>query len=253
MIEGGNRKLFLQSTKPNGPLISIITVTRNAGDCIERAIQSVQAQSYPNLEHIILDGASTDNTVEILKQYNDKIAYWKSEPDKGVYNAMNNALAFARGDWFLFLGADDELYPGFSQMAEENMIDKNCVYHGCTLWKNMVMGQGYNGYKLAKENFSHQAMFYPREIFDKYRYDEKYVVRADYVLNMQIWADKNFRFEFHPLLIARYAAGGMSGKVEDTVFKKDRLRLIGKYLGYKNMIRYIIKRYKYKRKNFIEY
>lgn len=253
MIEGGNRKLFLQSPKPNGPLISVITVTRNAADCIERAIQSVQAQSYPNLEHIILDGASTDNTVEILKKYDDKIAYWRSEPDKGVYNAMNNAVTFARGDWFLFLGADDELYPGFSEMIEEVIEDKYCVYYGCTLWKNMVMGQAINGYKLAKENLSHQAIFYPREVFDKYRYDEKYVVRADYVLNMQIWADKKFRFDFRPLLIARYAAGGMSGKIEDEAFKKDRVRLVGKYLGYKNMIRYIIKRYKYKKKNFIEY
>lgn len=253
MIEGGNRKLFQQSPKPNGPLISIITVTRNAGSCLERAIKSVQAQSYPNLEHIILDGASTDNTVEILKQYNNQITYWKSEPDKGVYNAMNNAVAHAHGDWFLFLGADDELFPGFSQMIEENIKDKHCIYYGCSLWKNLVMGRPFNGYELAKENFCHQSMFYPREVFEKYRYEEKYVVRADYVLNMQIWADKTYRFEFHPLLIARYAAGGLSGKVVDDEFKKDRISLVGKYLGYKNMIRYIIKRYKYKKKNFIEY
>lgn len=253
MIEGGNRQQFRQSPQTNGPLISVITVTKNAENCIERAIQSVLSQSYPHLEHVILDGASTDNTVEILKKYNDKIAYWKSEPDKGVYNAMNNAITYARGDWFLFLGADDELFPGFSEMIEEHINEKNAVYYGCSLWKNQVLGQPFNGYRLAKENFCHQAMFYPREVFERYHYDEKYVVRADYVLNMQIWADKAFRFIYKPLLIAKYAAGGLSGTQADDAFKKDKVRLVGKYLGFKNMIRYIIKRYKYKRKNFIEY
>jgi len=253
MIEGGNRQLFQQSPQTNGPLVSVITVTKNAENCIERAIQSVLSQSYPNLEYIILDGASTDNTVEILKKYNDKIAYWKSEPDKGVYNAMNNAVNYARGEWLLFLGADDELFPGFSEMIETYIEEKNAVYYGCSLWKNQVLGERFTGYRLAKENFCHQSMFYPREVFERYHYDEKYVIRADYVLNMQIWADKTFRFIYKPLLIAKYAAGGLSGQLVDEAFRKDKIRLVGKYLGFKNMIRYIIKRYKYKRKNFIEY
>jgi glycosyltransferase involved in cell wall biosynthesis len=253
MIEGGNRKQFTQSPDTYRPLVSIITVTKNAANCIERAIKSVQAQTYPNLEHIILDGASTDGTVEILKKYNDQIAYWRSEPDKGVYNAMNNAVTYAHGDWILFLGADDELQPGFSEMIEENMEKKNCVYYGCSLWKNQVLGQPFNAYRLAKENLCHQAMFYPKGVFDKYRYDEKYAVRADYVLNMQVWADKEFRFEYYPLLISKYAPGGLSGKLTDDLFKKDKVRLVGKYLGFRIMIRYIIKRYKYKRKNIIEY
>ncbi len=250
--EGGNRQ---QSTHQQTglPLVTIITVTKNAADCLERAILSVLEQSYPHIEHIILDGASTDGTVEILERYNDKLAYWRSESDNGVYEAMNKAVTFAKGDWILFLGADDELFPGFSEMAEGHLKKKDRIYYGCSLWKNMVFGFVYTPYRLARENITHQSIFYPRRVFEKYSYPEKYKVRADYALNMQLWADKEFRWEYIRILVSRYAAGGLSAQVIDEEFRKDRVSLVGKYTGFSVKIRYIIKRYKYKRVNFVEY
>ncbi|MGE7773394.1 glycosyltransferase family 2 protein [Chitinophaga sp. NPDC101104] len=250
MLEGGNRT---QRQKSGNPIVSIITVTRNAADCLETAIQSVLSQSFPDVEHIILDGASTDGTIEILKKYNDQIAYWKSEADGGVYDAMNKAVQYAQGKWVLFLGADDELFDGFSEMAERHLKRPDHIYYGCSLWKNLVFGCQYSGYMLAKENITHQSIFYPRSIFDTYKFSLKYKVRADYVMNMQLWADKRYRFEYVRLLISRYAAGGFSGQVIDEAFRKDRVRLVGKYLGFFVKLRYILKRYKYKRINFVEY
>lgn len=90
--------------------ISIITVSYNAAKTIEQTIQSVVNQTYDNIEYIIIDGGSTDGTVDIIKKYEDKIAYWVSEPDKGIYDAMNKGILKASGEYIYFLGADDWLY-----------------------------------------------------------------------------------------------------------------------------------------------
>ena len=91
----------------NIPLITIITVSYNAVTTIKETIISVVTQSYPNIEYIIIDGGSTDGTLDIIKKYQDKITYWVSEPDKGIYDAMNKGLARANGDYVVFLNAGD--------------------------------------------------------------------------------------------------------------------------------------------------
>ena len=79
--------------------ISIITVVYHAADTIEQTIRSVVEQDYPNIEYIIIDGGSTDGTLDVIKKYEDRIAYWVSEPDKGIYDAMNKGLSAATGDY----------------------------------------------------------------------------------------------------------------------------------------------------------
>jgi glycosyltransferase involved in cell wall biosynthesis len=232
----------------NFPLVSVITVCKNSVDTLERCLLSVQQQQYPNIEHIILDGGSTDGSLAILDKHSNKIAFWKSEPDNGIYDAMNKAIQFAKGDWILFLGADDFLYPGFSDFCLRLKVNRR-LYYGCSLWENIVQGGMYRKYDLAKKNICHQAIFYPKHIFEKYKYNTRYKVRADYVLNMQCWAEKDFDAEYIPILVSNYTPGGFSGKVKDEEFKKDRLTLTGKYLGYWPMFRYMIRRYKNKRKS----
>jgi len=90
-----------------GPLISIITVVRNGRGVIEQTIRSVLDQPYPNLEYIVIDGGSTDGTVDVIKKYADRLNYWTSEPDKGIYDAMNKALDHVHGEGHLFLNAGD--------------------------------------------------------------------------------------------------------------------------------------------------
>lgn len=87
--------------------ISVVTVCFNAGGIIEETIKSVINQTYPDIEYIIIDGASTDGTVDIIRKYSDKISYWKSEPDNGIYDAMNKAIGIATGDYINFMNAGD--------------------------------------------------------------------------------------------------------------------------------------------------
>ena len=91
----------------NPPRISIITACYNAADFIEQTIRSVIAQTYPNLEYIIIDGGSTDNTVQIISQYEPQLSYWHSQPDWGITHAFNIGLACSQGDWIFYLHADD--------------------------------------------------------------------------------------------------------------------------------------------------
>ena len=107
-LEGGYNLNGNRVYDKSKPLLSIITVVFNSEEFIERTIKSILSQTYPNIEHIILDGSSRDKTLDIIRAYSDKIAYWKSEPDNGIYDAMNKAQQFANGDYLLFLNSGDE-------------------------------------------------------------------------------------------------------------------------------------------------
>ena len=99
------------------PLISIITVAYNAIQLIEATIKSVINQSYTSIEYIIIDGGSTDGTIDIIKKYDKYLAYWISEPDKGIYDAMNKAIKKANGDWINFMNCGDTF-------VDENVISE---------------------------------------------------------------------------------------------------------------------------------
>jgi glycosyltransferase involved in cell wall biosynthesis len=108
------------------PLVSVITVVRNGESTIARCIESVLAQTYTNVEHIIVDGRSTDRTVSILRSYGEKITLWISEPDKGIYNALNKGIDLARGAYYIPLGCDDILLPtgvaSLAMRAKANLV-----------------------------------------------------------------------------------------------------------------------------------
>lgn len=97
-------------TMTTPPLISIITVTYQAESLLERTIESVLAQTYPHIEYLIIDGGSRDGTTDIIRRYAEHLAYWVSEPDKGLYDAMNKGLAAAKGDYVWFINAGDRIF-----------------------------------------------------------------------------------------------------------------------------------------------
>ena len=105
--------------KDGNPLFTIIVAVLNGKESLERCIENVNSQTYPNKELIIIDGGSIDGTVDILKKNDDKITYWESKADKGIYHAWNKALKYVRGEWICFLGADDYFY---SIQILENMV-----------------------------------------------------------------------------------------------------------------------------------
>ena len=105
----------------NYPLITIVVAVLNNKESLERCIESINNQTYPHKELILIDGGSTDGTVEILKNNDDNIAYWESKVDKGIYHAWNKALKHARGEWICFLGADDYFW-------NENVLSNICTH-----------------------------------------------------------------------------------------------------------------------------
>ena len=114
-------------------MVSVVTVVRNGIKTIEQTILSVINQDYHDFEYIIIDGVSTDGTLEILNKYSDKISKIISEPDVGIYDAMNKGIALANGDWVYFLGCDDVLYESstLSRILENHclkqLMEQNCM------------------------------------------------------------------------------------------------------------------------------
>jgi glycosyltransferase involved in cell wall biosynthesis len=131
------------------PKISIVTPSYNQGHYIEQAIQSVLNQNYPNLEYIIIDGGSTDNSVEIIQKYQQHLTYWISESDKGQANAINKGLKLCKGEIFNWLNSDDYLEQGALHTIAEAFEDKNV---------NLVAGKVRNFSTIAYEIIPNQKL-----------------------------------------------------------------------------------------------
>lgn len=182
-----------------GPRISIITVVYNGSRLIEKTILSVIEQSYKNIEYIIIDGGSTDGTVEVIKKYSDSVTFWSSEPDKGIYDAMNKGVAVANGDLISFMNVGD----GF--------IDGDVLKDVAAMWlaqnsTDIIYGNSYIKYAsgvrvhiVAGDNvdllwkgpvFRHGAMFVRKEVqkANPFKLEKKYKICADFdfIYNMYV-------------------------------------------------------------------
>lgn len=227
------------------PKVSIIIVTFNAADTLQKCLDSIYRQTYPFLEIIVLDGASTDGTVDILKANTGKITFWKSEPDRGIYYAMNNALEYITGEWVYFLGSDDLLYDDFSALAYQ-LKDHTCIYYANVMFRGQKYRGEVNEYKHAKDTVCHQAIIYPKEVFveRKMRFNTEYKISADHELNMRCW--KKFRFRYIDLTIAFFNDAGVSSTKKDHTFKRDQLKLVFKYHSLSAAFRYAVRLFKEK-------
>jgi len=214
----------------NAPLVTIIIVTYNAEKYIRACLDSIKNQNRSDIQLIVIDGASTDGTIDILNEYNTLIDYQLSETDNGIYDAMNKGVNHIKGSWVLFLGADDILETGFKQMLPELTVP-NAVYYGMVNVNNVIYKDAYSAYRLAKLNICHQVIFYPAAVFKKYHYDLNYPIWADWLLNIQCWNDPNFQFIYKEHLIAKFGLDGISSNIIDTRFANDRYKILSKYLG----------------------
>ena len=183
-IEGGLR---LQNIKKeslvNKPQVSIVTVVYNGKSFLEETIQSVINQAYENVEYIIIDGGSTDGTLEIIKKYEDKIDYWVSEKDKGISDAFNKGISSSTGDWILFLNAGDTFFNNSSLSIFNTFIDASVIITQVELVgiKNNRYIIGHKKPLAHKLPTSHQSIFYKTSIFDEFGfYDTSYKFAMDY-------------------------------------------------------------------------
>lgn len=219
------------------PKVSIIIVTRNVEDILQNCLDSIYRQQYPAIEIVIMDGASTDGTVDILKANDDKIACWRSEKDGGIYEAMNKALDYITGDWVYFLGADDTVFDDFSTLAFQ-LKDPSLIYYGSVLMDGKKFRGKTTAYQHSKSAICHQAIIYPKQVFDKYRFNTKYRISADHELNMRAWKDKDFTFHFVDLVIANFNHTGVSSLNIDQDLERDKPKVILKNHGFFNWARY---------------
>ncbi|MDB5089550.1 MAG: hypothetical protein JWR09_3544 [Mucilaginibacter sp.] len=215
--------------------ISIIIVTLNVETTLQNCLDSIYKQVYPSLEIIVMDGGSTDGTVNLLKANDAQISLWKSEKDNGIYDAMNKALDYVTGDWVYFLGADDVLFDDFSALAYQ-LKDHSVIYYGNVLMKGKKNKGEVKPYQHAKDNICHQAIIYPKEVFEKHKFNTIYKISADHVLNMQCW--RHFKFQYIDLIVADFNDTGVSSLNLDEKFEKDRARLILKYHGFMVYLRF---------------
>jgi len=231
----------MKTTAPSKlPIISVIIPTYNCVDTLGAALISVVDQNLAEKEIIIVDGGSTDGTLDLLQKYDRQISKWISEPDEGIYDAVNKGIDLATGEWLYFLGSDDILYDNhvLSDIPFKSMRC-NMIYGNVVLDKDGVVGPAgsiYDGqfdkYKLAKRNICHQAIFYKKELFQELgKYDNRYPMLADWVFNMKAFAEKKTYPTYINRIIAVYANQGLSDKKEDINFKHDRETLVKTYLG----------------------
>ena len=215
------------------PKITVGTVCYNALNCIENLIMSVKAQTYSNIEFVIVDGASQDGTLDILNRYEHDIDILISEPDKGIYDAMNKLLRNATGDFLIFMGADDVFYDNdVIAKVVSQMKDFNSVYYGSVLFNGVGTKHWgkFNKIKWATTNVCHQAIFYPRCIYTKYFYNIKYKLFADYAYNLML-LKKKIKFEYIDIITVLYDVNGASSSNDDAEFYKDYPQMVIDSLG----------------------
>lgn len=209
------------------PVLSIVVVVYNAGQTLEQTLLSVVKQTYQNIQLIVIDGGSTDNTVDIIKRYEDSIFYWVSEPDKGIYDAMNKAVGIASGDWIYFLGSGDLLINIIDKVIPK-LIDNHTIYYG-NVYRNdlMCVYRGkFTPFRLSRLSICHQAILYPLAAVKKYKFDTKYRVQADHHLNMLLYGDKDYKFKYIDVIVALYDGAGFSDVNRDIPFFRDRLQIV---------------------------
>src|SRR3990172_935788 len=213
---------------------SIIIPTFNSSKALPKALHSVLAQTCQDYEVIIADGKSQDATLEILKNFEKQFGgrlRWMSEPDTGIYDAMNKGIGLAQGDWLYFLGSDDSFFSktildDIRREMENSDVD---VMYGTVLLgeTESTYGGKFSTFKLLNQNICHQAIFFRKELFQKYGlFETKYRTLADYVFNMRWFNDPEVRRKSVDLVIARYNPNGLSFKIPDSEFLKNRDQLI---------------------------
>lgn len=211
------------------PLLSVITVVYNCERSIEQTILSILNQSYPNIEYIVIDGDSTDKTIDILKLYNDKIDYWKSEPDNGIYDAMNKGIINAKGDYVIFMNSGDLFFDEkiCEKIAQTIKNHKPDIIYGDTIAIDEIENEIIIKPKTIKHLyrgmiFCHQAVFIRLSLLKKFPFNTKYKIVADYDQILSLYMDKK-QFFYLPLTIAKISIGGISYSNLNTTIEQIRV------------------------------
>jgi glycosyltransferase involved in cell wall biosynthesis len=219
--------------KQEFPKVTIVTVTYNAEKFVEETIKSVIEQDYPNIEYIIIDGGSSDGTVDIIKKYESHLAYWISESDSGIYDAMNKGIDAATGEWINFMNAGDS----FCEKNTLSGIVKYLDTHTDILCGDIYLigktreYQKAPGLSKAFEGMFcfHQTMFTRTVICKQYKFDTGFKVAGDYDFVLKCYVS-GLCFKFLSFPIANFMDGGISssqqlkGRIEEMFIQSKYLQ-----------------------------
>lgn len=224
------------------PVVSIITITYNASRWLERTILSILSQSYSNIEYIIIDGGSTDGTVDIVKQYASGISYWVSEPDKGIYDAMNKGLQKATGDYVWFINAGDSLYTSDTIQRVVSLVQKKKVLPDIIYGETSIIDEDGNSQgrrrlkapdKLSWKSFRmgmlvcHQSFITKRTIAPLYDLTYRYSSDFDWCIRCMKQAKSIYNTR---MVLSNFLEGGVS-TTQHKASLKERYDVMCKYYG----------------------
>lgn len=224
--------------------LSIITINRNNASALKKTIESVVSQTYNDFEYIVIDGASTDESVDVIESYADKISYWVSEPDTGIYNAMNKGIKRANGDYLLFLNSGDFL---INEDTIADVFANNCVAdilcarcnvsdNGKVVWTSTPPEIVTFG-TLYYVGLAHQSTFISRSLFDKYGcYDESFRYNADIEFWYRTIVDHNASTQKIDIITTDYNLDGISTTQSATKQYQDEMQKIFSNPLYKSFL-----------------
>lgn len=225
------------------PVLSVVTVTFQAEAVLEATIQSVLGQTYPSIEYVIIDGGSTDKTVALIKQYDSQLSYWVSEPDQGLYDAMNKGIAAAKGEWICFLNAGDtfpsptmltDLFETVPPKAEFIYGDSYLLTHsGAPI--RLLKAEFLDRKSISKGMIAcHQTMWIKREKCPRYSLQLKYKADYNWVCDVLFRVEPQAIFK-SSLCLVNYRMGGISESDFWNHFK-EYLGIVRSRFGFKTVL-----------------
>jgi glycosyltransferase involved in cell wall biosynthesis len=219
--------------------LSVITINRNNADGLDKTIQSVINQSFKDFEYIVIDGNSTDNSLDVIKKYDNKINYWISETDTGIYNAMNKGIAKSNGNYLLFLNSGDYLVnKDVLKSVFEHQQTADIIYGNMQIdWGNGKITSGKMPDKITfkqmyLDTLWHPVSFIKKTLFDKYGlYNETYKIVADYDFFFKVIIIHNASTYHVNVDIAMYNLTGLSSLDSNKALEQaERKKVIESYL-----------------------
>ncbi|RQO67658.1 glycosyl transferase [Pedobacter sp. KBW06] len=220
------------------PKLSVITIVYNNVKDIERTMLSVLNQTYPNIEYILIDGASADGTKDIIYKYKSRLAQFISEPDKGIYDAMNKGLSLATGDYVLFMNSGDEIYAPVTVAEVFDTAAAADIYYGETemfneQWESLGQRRHHSPENFDWQSFkygmsiSHQAIYVKRSLAEPFNLEYKYSSDIDWIIRAAKNASSIVNTHSY---VAKYLVGGVSKK-KHLASLKERFKIFTKYYG----------------------
>lgn len=204
--------------------VSVITATYNSENTIQRTIDSVIGQDYKDIEYIIIDGGSTDRTIHILEENTDKISYFISEKDNGIYDALNKGIKLATGDIIGFLNSDDVYYSqcvvsrivSFFENEKSDVVYGNLIYQSRKVGENKIIRfweSNLFDIKLLKFGWMppHPTLYCTKNVYDVYGlYNTEYRISADYDFILRVFKQNSLKKTYIPQILVKMDVGGVS-------------------------------------------